>query len=277
MIVDPHIYGPGWTPTYHPRSVWEDPARPVTGPAWVPRLVDMIVPHYTAAIDLIDGDLGEFIDDLPAYLRAIQRDYVVTRGYSVGYWWAIDWLGGIWQLRGFDPYTGLGGFKSAANAGHNDHTGPILFLVDGDDEPTGEAMRAARWLNACTRRHPYRGRRTQLAVVDHGRLPIPPGNPTACAGKGIRRVVDKGFLSDEFQTFPTQPQETTDMPTTLHLIPPADAGVPELIVCVDGAGVQLIGLNGSTSQTLALIAAMKATTVSVSAEQYGEFVARAAQ
>lgn len=196
--------------SYHPRSHWVDTALPVTGPSWVPRLIDMMVAHYTAAADLPDGDADEHQTDrdIAPYLRRIQADYVNSRGYSIGYWYAIDWLGGIWQLRGFDLRDDTGGLKSAANAGHNEHTAPVLFLVDGNDAPTLEARAAFRYLNRRTQHHPYRGRRTQLAVIDHGRLPIPPGNPTACAGTGIRRTIDAGELAADYRTNPPNPNPT---------------------------------------------------------------------
>src|SRR5918993_314005 len=201
------------TYTYHPRSTWVDPARPVTGPALPWATIDTIAPHYTAAVDLIDGDLGEFVEDLPAYFRAIQRDYLLNRptyrdgvlistGYSIGYNFGIDWLGGVWQLRGWD-------IKCAANAGNNDHVVAVLFLVDGADHPTPEAWSAFRDLNREARQRAER----KLKVIDHGRLP---NAATACAGAGIRADVDAGLGDDEYAppTPPTPELPPTGQPTT---------------------------------------------------------------
>lgn len=212
---------PAYTPpvklgavSYHPRSHWVDDAKPITGPVWVPRLIDTAVAHYTAAVDLPDGDADEHQTDrdIGPYLRSIQADYLRSRGYSIGYWYAVDWLGGIWQLRGFDLVTGLDGLKSAANYGHNDHTAPVLFLVDGNDAPTELAAAAFRYIAAAVRTHPWRGRRTPLSVIDHGRLPIPPGHSTSCAGTGIRRAIDAGELTERIAppTPPTPPPTRED-------------------------------------------------------------------
>jgi hypothetical protein len=132
--------------TVHDWDAWVDPEYPVTGlPArW--DLVDRGVAHYTADDDLIDGDPGEHADDLPGYLRAMQRSYVRNRGYSIGYLFAVDWLGGAWRQRGWT-------IRSAANAGDvrktgtanmNPRTAPVLYLVDGADRLTPEAARTGR-------------------------------------------------------------------------------------------------------------------------------------
>jgi hypothetical protein len=167
----------------HPRQSWVSPALPVAGPAFIPTRVDTVVIHYTAADDLIDGDPGEHADDLPAYLRAIQRDYVTSRGYSIGYNVAVDWLGGSWELRGSD-------FRCAANKGHNEHTFAILVLVDGNDMATPQAAAEIRRivgeLEALCRR--------ELAIVGHGQL-TNPNAATACPGSGLRAQIALGEFS----------------------------------------------------------------------------------
>ena len=165
--------------TVHERSVWMDPAFPITGPATQWARIDTNVAHYTAADDLIDGDPGEHASDLPAYLRAIQRSYVTNRGYSVGYWFAVDWLGGVWQLRGFE-------FMSAANKGWNERTAPVLFLVDGADRLTREA--------ALSGAYGYREvERRALRIIGSPRPHSAIGS-TSCPGDGIRRDIAEGLL-----------------------------------------------------------------------------------
>ena len=75
--------------TVHSREAWQDPRYPVFGPFDNPGDNDTIVIHYTAADDLIDGDPGEHADNLPAYMRAMQRSYVTNdQWYRVGEtWW----------------------------------------------------------------------------------------------------------------------------------------------------------------------------------------------
>ena len=100
--------------------------------------IDTVVIHYTAADDLIDGDVGEDWAGIPAYLRAIQSSYLNRQptGYSVGYNWAVDQRGEVWELRGSDV-------KCAANRDHNDHCVAVLVLVDGDDQATPPAAAAS--------------------------------------------------------------------------------------------------------------------------------------
>jgi hypothetical protein len=174
--------------TVHPRSSWVDPRYPVTGPATNWGRIDTAVIHYTAADNLIDGDPGEHASNLPAYIRSIQKSYETNRGYSIGYWWAVDWLGGVWQLRGWD-------IKSAANATHNEHTAPILVLVDGADAATDEATKSIRALVAETSR--IAGR--PIAITGHGWLT---GAQTECPGAGLRSQIAAG----DFVPRPPEPE-----------------------------------------------------------------------
>lgn len=193
-------------PTVWPRSAWVDPLYPVTGPALPWTKIDTIAPHYTAAVNLIDGDLGEFQYNIPPYLRAIQRDYLNRDpvGYSIGYNWAIDWLGGIWECRGWNIKSAAQGFPL------NDNVVAVLLLVDGNDAPTLEAQASFRFLNSQARSFTHK----KLIVMDHGRLP---GAATACAGAGIRATVDAGFLDDEYSPFPPPPEEDEMQTSLIHV------------------------------------------------------------
>lgn len=195
------------TPTIHTRVVWQDPKMPVVGPALPWRTIDTNSIHYTAAVNLPDGDLGEFVNDLPEYLRRIQRDYTLNRkpGYSVGYNFAVDWLGGLWELRGFD-------IKCAANKEHkgvkwNERTVAVLCLVDGADELTNAAVEAVRWIVAETRRRA--GRKT----VIRGHQEI---GATACPGAGIMRQIRSGELEPSVQKPPVVEQPPTPQPPPLE-------------------------------------------------------------
>lgn len=136
--------------------------------------------HYTAADDLIDGDPGEHADQLDEYMRAMQKSYVDQRGYSLGYCVAIDWLGGSWEVRGWD-------IRSAANRDHNEHTWPILMLVDGNDKATDHAVAA---VNSLIYQAEQRAGR-KLTVVGHGQLQNP-NHPTSCPGAGLRSQISQG-------------------------------------------------------------------------------------
>jgi hypothetical protein len=179
--------------TYHPRSDWVDPAYPVTGPAADWSAIDTVVIHYTAAADCPDGD---WPDVVAAYLRAIQRDYVTNRGYSIGYMFAVDQHGGQWQLRGWE-------FRSAANKGHNEHTMPILCLVDGDRAATAVAVEAVRQLVAEGARRAGR----ELAIVGHGDI-----GATACPGVGLAAQVRAGVFTPVVEPEPEPTPPTEDDP-----------------------------------------------------------------
>jgi hypothetical protein len=200
--------------TVHDRTAWVDPLYPISG---LPALWDQVtagVAHYTAADDLIDGDPGEHADDLPGYLRAMNRNYWTVRGYALGYWFAVDWLGGVWRIRGWE-------YRSAANAGKltgsnaNPWTAPVLYLVDGDDRLTAEAARSGRMI--------YReaDRRAALGITNrprgHGEL-----DATDCPGAGIRLDIAAGLLDRDHPE-----SEDDDMVQLLDIRrPPDNAGIP---------------------------------------------------
>ena len=184
--------------TVHPREeVFVDPCYPITGPAQNIRNVRQMVAHYSAAANTPDGDLGEFGGQIPPWLRAVNKDYWTNRiagvpkiicgrtltGYAVGYLFAVDWLGGAWELRGFD-------YKAAANAPTNDWTFPILFITDGASPASELALQTARAIGREARRRSGRDDFAP-AFTPHYRLP---GAATACCGAGIIGQIDRGLL-----------------------------------------------------------------------------------
>jgi len=194
------------------RESWQHPSYPVFGPLDNPKDNDVIVIHYTAADDLIDGDPGEYASDLPQYMRNMQKSYVLNRGYSLGYLWAVDWLGGIWQIRGWE-------YQSAANASHNTHTWPILVLVDGDDAATPEAVRSVQLIGAEAERRAGRPQR----VMGHGQLKVETGvgTATSCPGRGLQAQVRNGTFNPKGPD-PVQPNipEDDDMPKHMYIAKP---------------------------------------------------------
>lgn len=252
----------------HARTTWQDPKLPVAGPAIDWTRIDTVVIHYTAADDLIDGDPGESANNLPAYLRAIQRDYMTHRNppYSVGYNAAVDWLGGSWELRGYD-------IKCAANKGHNEHTFAILMLVDGNDMATDYAAAEVRRLIAQAE---VLARR-ELKITGHGLL-TNPNAATACPGTGLRAQIALGEFSPRWNPTP-EPEPLPPIPTPsedddvkyLHVTCP---GNPEVLYAFDGSGAHLIGFSSPQDRDK-LVAAYNAPTVEVSPGQYAELVARA--
>lgn len=212
--------------TFHPRSVWVEPCFPVSGRAQGPLAGDIYQPvaHYSAAANTPDGDIGEFDYQIIGWLRSVNRDYWINRknatttticgrvlpGYSIGYLFAIDWLGGVWELRGFD-------YMPAANAGHNHYTCPIIFITDGTSQPTELAWGSARavWRE-------FRRRANRLDFVNrplgHGELFTTTGigTPTACPGAGVLTGLHAGYGDLDYDDTPLEvPQMTTLRDTTL--------------------------------------------------------------
>jgi hypothetical protein len=197
----------------HGRADWVPPGPPVSGPPFNWAGIEWVVIHYTAAIDLPDGDMGEFAYDLPPYLRAVHREYL-RRGYSIGYNAAVDWLGGDWELRGDT-------FKCAANADREDtiesphdkggdenaRTFAILMLVDGQDSATPLAVDAVRRLVAQVRDHAPR------AVIVLGHRDV---DKTQCPGTGVYAQIRAGVFEpvDEPPPDPEPPPMPPASPTT---------------------------------------------------------------
>lgn len=187
-------------PVVHVREVWQDPDLPVTGPAAPPASnITQQVAHYTADDDLIDGDPGENIFQMPAYLRSMQAAYERERDYSLGYCWAIDWLGGLWEIRGFD-------IANAANKGDSRKTGTtrnanswtysVLCLVDGNDGMTPAMLSTFRALGWEMSRRAGR----LMAVITHQQLDF-----TNCAGSGINNQVWSGQATPALPVIPPDP------------------------------------------------------------------------
>lgn len=252
-----------YTPVLHRRSVWEDPKRPVlptaaqsaalgysVPPAINWRRVDTVAIHYTAADDLIDGDPGEHAEDLPAYLRAIQRDYSTNRKptpYSVGYNVAVDWLGGVWELRGWD-------LKCAANKGHNEHTWAVLVLVDGASPATDEQAAGIRW--AIGRAEEEKASATSglvipFAIMGHGELAATdddPTNGTACPGDGLLMQIHGGLFSPRYNPV-HDPDPLPPIPPTLEVTADMLAAIWKnettkeyALVIMGPGGVRMFGL-----------------------------------
>ena len=172
-----------------PRSAWQDPAMPVKGPAMTLKTTSMIPAHYTAA--------STIPSDTASYLRSIQRDYTVNRGYSIGYNFAVDKAGVAWECRGFD-------IRCAANKGVNASTIAILCLVDGANAMNEAMVTTFRAIAAeAQNRTPQ-----ELVVVGHRDI-----GSTSCPGDGIYGQVKSGALDPGEAPAPTPPTPPTTTPT----------------------------------------------------------------
>ena len=204
--------------TIRPRTDWQSASQPVVGPAMVLGSVNLLPAHYTAAATVPS--------DTPPYLRAIQNDYTVNRGYSIGYNFAVDQAGVAWQLRGFD-------IKCAANKGMNDVTIAVLCLVDGADAMNPAMVQTVRELGA----EAVARTRPDLLVVGHRDI-----GSTACPGDGIYHQVVSGQLEPAVTPDPIPPTPTPpeDDDVTAFIIINTETGQPALCY---GDG-RLTGLAG---------------------------------
>lgn len=185
----------------HPRESWQLPSEPVRSEnsfEWTD--VTQIVFHYTAATNLPDGDFGESIEDLVGFHRRMQHDYLTNRDppYSLGYNFSVDWLGGVWEIRGDD-------FECAANAGVNGWSFAILCLVDGNDRATPLMARTNRVL--VSRARALAGR--NLKLTGHG-TNSGSTTVTSCPGAGIKIDLDEGVFDPDIWTPPPPPPTPPD-------------------------------------------------------------------
>jgi N-acetylmuramoyl-L-alanine amidase len=185
-----------------PREDWQSPSQPVVGPQIRLNKVELVPAHYTAARKIPTG--------IPAYLRNIQNDYTVNRGYSIGYNFAIDQTGTGWEIRGFD-------IRCAANLNMNDVTIAILCLVDGADEMNEAMIDTFQWIAAEAERIVG----TDLLVVGHRDI-----GKTTCPGDGVYSQVQAGLLEPEPEPEPEPGPEPTPITNEEIDMLALDFGVP---------------------------------------------------
>lgn len=220
--------------TFHPRAAWEPgPGTPLFGDLlrdssfhrtpeglWLPGITHLAT-HYTAAIDIPDGDPGEIlggIDGIRRLLRNAHWDYLANRsgggyrrlsdgrwfpGYPLGYSFAFDWLGGVWEINGFD-------YRPSATSGWNNRALAFLMLTDRAD-PGSELM--WRSFRAVAAEAVRRGARfTPDTVWSHGWFAerTGTGTPTACCGDALEAQIRAGYgdwtqddTGDDMITLPT--------------------------------------------------------------------------
>jgi hypothetical protein len=140
------------------------------------RAVDELTVHYTGAPRVMIGK-GE----VAGYLKRIERQHQGRNSSTIGYNFAIDKWGQIWELRGLT-------YRNAANGNvsSNKTTVSVLLLVGvNDNEPTPEMVGALQELY-------------QLLSVLLGRpLHVRPHQyhkPTACPGPNVLALINAGII-----------------------------------------------------------------------------------
>lgn len=197
--------------TYHRRETWEpvavarDRNLSKKPPLQVLANVTRRATHYTSAINLPDGDPGEILDGIDGIRQLLIRsnyDYLRNRsdggytslitgeyfpGYPLGYSWAYDWLGGIWEINGIE-------FRPSATSMHNTYTKADLMLTDRNDPASQLMMRSVREVGRTLK---------QLGAVHlenrpwaHGWFKERTGTGTAtvCCGYPVKEQINQGLL-----------------------------------------------------------------------------------
>ena len=201
------------TYVHHPRTAWQETGYPITGPAPKQRATTAVL-HYSGSDNIPDN--------IPQWLRSMQRDYTNNRGYSLGYWQLVDQTGNAWQIRG--PHGTTPVYNSAANKGDkvsgnaNDWTYPILLAVRTNEPASDAAIATCRALwnewDITTRPIPH-------SDLDY----------TSCCGDPVRTQI----LLGHFDNTQPQPPPPGDLPMRYYALPPNDTGNRPHLVVWDGA------------------------------------------
>src|SRR5688500_4228360 len=166
----------------HRREEWVNPAQPFTGvldgngemyhaPAFLgwSRIDDLVI-HYPGAT----GAIGT---DPVAVLRTMHNDYLMNRGYALGYGFAVDLAGEVWEVRG-DTFTNAANLGDTAHGhvGWNNRSISVLILVSRQDAANAAQVKTTNALiDELERRNGG-----PLNLMWHGL-----GQATPCAGAGI--------------------------------------------------------------------------------------------
>lgn len=185
---------------------------------------EYVATHYTSAINLPDGDPGEIltgVDGIRALLARSTFDYLANRsgggytrssdgkvfpGYPLGYSFAIDWLGGVWEINGWD-------YRPAATNNWNEEALAFLMLTDRADPGSDLMWKSHR---ALSREALRRGARIAPSRVwAHGWFKERTGSGTAtgCCGPALMAQINAGLGDWTKHDQPTAPTpEEPDMP-----------------------------------------------------------------
>jgi hypothetical protein len=163
---------------FHDRTEWQDPAYPVSSSSWMDiNALSYITLHYIGAD-------GVNLSDIPQFLRNAQLDYVVNRGYSLGYNSAVDEDGEEWEIRGFD-------YRCAANGTQatNIPSYSIVLLLPNtwSVPPTAQIDGVRNLVSKIRATAAAAGNGDFLEINGHRDL-----KPTSCPGDPIYTMIQNG-------------------------------------------------------------------------------------
>lgn len=178
---------------------WIDPKFPFRGTEFVlPKKKLGWVIHYPGT-----SNLGRYLNDPVAWARAIQIDYLGSRGYSGGYNYIVGRLGEILVMRGR--------YRSAANGTNDSNESYLAVQVMVDDEhgiTDAQVLAIQRLIQDSQDRDGYGS-----TIVGHQTI-----KSTSCPGAEIEAMVVAG----RFQPLPASWPENIVVPPPKP-IPPTPA------------------------------------------------------
>jgi hypothetical protein len=197
------------------RADWQDPNCPVTGPVSTPDEWQWNTLHWPG------GNCGS---DGPSVLRSMQASWVSSKGYSLGYNFAVWPDGTAYEIRGFDLRCAANGDQTVNRPG----VAILLAVPDVDTAPTEAMTAAVRELVGATR-----ALVGQTLIVNAHRDVRP--EPTQCCGDVIVGMIAAGVFEPTSST-PTPTPEDDDMAALAYYRDDRPDGWQIWVVAVDGHG-----------------------------------------
>lgn len=219
--------------TYLSRSAWTTTA--ASGATLTGFELVGVAVHWPGTTQSAIGDPGQA--SIASRLRSYRDFHVNTRGWrDIGYTFAIDQGGRVWQLRTTTWHGNLVGAHcaSASNPRANHKYVGVLLILGQSEQPSAAMIEAFRdWYH--TRFLPVWKGRTD--VRGHGQVP---GAQTNCPGTRAKTLIGNGTLTHQ----PTEPPEDSHMSAAdvAELKKYIDAKVPEVARAVQERSVQ-VGLD----------------------------------
>lgn len=207
------------TMTYLTRSDWEEPGYRIADHTNSPpvdwSMVTNVTIHYPGGGTYPAGDRVWAAN----YVRSMQRSYVNSRGYSLGYNEVVTQSGIVVEARGAGTRCAANG-TTEANVTSYAIQIAATGLGDDADPASPAAIAAVRERVAWAQRQAGR----KLAITGHRQH-----KATSCPGEAIYRQVLNGVFDVPYPTDPTPPPSEDDMGMNVTRI--RFAGYQEQLVC----------------------------------------------
>lgn len=175
-----------------PRSEWEEQGYPVTGNSATPNEWEYNTIHWPG------GNVNT--NDPVGTLRGMQRSWVNSKGYSLGYNFAVFPDGSAYEIRGFDLRCAANGSQDVNRPG----VAILLATPNVNTPPTDAMVQGVRGVISTTRTH------VPQNLIINGHCDVRP-EPTQCPGEYIYNMIYSGQFEPSGQPVPTPPSGDDDM------------------------------------------------------------------